>query len=123
MLYVYLDLSMASGLGDDVSSVRVISVDDVLAILCFALFGLIEPENLPPLGYSPYFAVYIVKIVFFLFHLVTLIVLINLLIATMSDTYQRIQVFNHRKNQFPISLVIMRVCNFSIFNYVVTSLT
>ena len=37
---------------------------------------------------------YLFQIVFALYMLVTTIVLINLLIAMMSDTYQRIQVFS-----------------------------
>lgn len=40
------------------------------------------------------------KIVFALYLLVTAIVLINLLIAMMSDTYQRIQVVSHPMNRF-----------------------
>lgn len=37
---------------------------------------------------------YLFKIVFGIYMLVSVVVLINLLIAMMSDTYQRIQVFN-----------------------------
>jgi len=85
------DVSMIPESVENVTSINTVDIGDVFAILSFALFGLIEPDNLPPIGYSPYFTVIFVKIVFFLYHLVTLIVLINLLIATMSDTYQRIQ--------------------------------
>lgn len=38
---------------------------------------------------------YLFKIVFGIYMLVSVVVLINLLIAMMSDTYQRIQVFFH----------------------------
>uniref|UniRef100_H2YS48 Uncharacterized protein n=1 Tax=Ciona savignyi TaxID=51511 RepID=H2YS48_CIOSA len=70
---------------------RVLNALDTFQILFFALFGLIEPDNLPPVNQSPIFSIYIVQIVFGLYHVITLIVLINLLIAMMSDTYQRIQ--------------------------------
>ncbi len=60
-------------------------------MLMFALFGLVEPENLPPAHRNPYWTLTLVKVVFAVYLLVTLIVLINLLIAMMSDTYQRIQ--------------------------------
>ena len=42
---------------------------------------------------NPAGLMYLFQIVFALYMLVTTIVLINLLIAMMSDTYQRIQVF------------------------------
>lgn len=50
---------------------------------------------------------YLFKVVFGIYMLVSVVVLINLLIAMMSDTYQRIQVFFHvlaynkkKQNQF-----------------------
>ena len=61
-------------------------------LLFFALFGLVDPENLPPVNNSPLFAIYLAKGVFGIYLIITIIVLINLLIAMMSDTYQRIQV-------------------------------
>ncbi|CAH1774233.1 unnamed protein product [Owenia fusiformis] len=64
---------------------------DTLELLFFALFGLVEPENLPPINRSPVWSITLVKAVFGIYLIVTLIVLINLLIAMMSDTYQRIQ--------------------------------
>lgn len=42
---------------------------------------------------QPYWTEYLFKIVFGIYMLVSVVVLINLLIAMMSDTYQRIQVF------------------------------
>lgn len=57
----------------------------------FALFGLVEPDLLPPTEQSPVYSIYLVQIVFGLFNIIMLIVLINLLIAMMSDTYQRIE--------------------------------
>lgn len=41
---------------------------------------------------QPYWVEYLFKIVFGIYMLVSVVVLINLLIAMMSDTYQRIQV-------------------------------
>ncbi|XP_060553271.1 serine/threonine-protein phosphatase 6 regulatory ankyrin repeat subunit C-like isoform X2 [Ruditapes philippinarum] len=64
---------------------------DVFELLLFSLFGLVDPDNLPSLYRSPIWVVSLVKIVFGTYMMVTLIVLINLLIAMMSDTYQRIQ--------------------------------
>ncbi|XP_075545338.1 no mechanoreceptor potential C [Dermacentor variabilis] len=60
-------------------------------MLFFSLFGLVEPDYMPPLHLSPPFAKIIVKVVFGVYMMVTVVVLINLLIAMMSDTYQRIQ--------------------------------
>lgn len=60
-------------------------------LLFFALFGLVEPENLPPVHRNPIWTITLAKAVFGIYQIVTIIVLINLLIAMMSDTYQRIQ--------------------------------
>lgn len=60
-------------------------------MLFFSLFGLVEPDYMPPLHLSPPFSKVIVKVVFGVYMMVTVVVLINLLIAMMSDTYQRIQ--------------------------------
>ncbi|KAK2157499.1 hypothetical protein LSH36_190g04012 [Paralvinella palmiformis] len=67
------------------------SVIQTFEMLFFALFGLVEPESLPPIHRNPSWSVDLAKIVFGIYLLVSLIVLINLLIAMMSDTYQRIQ--------------------------------
>lgn len=64
---------------------------DTFELLFFALFGLVEPENLPPVHRNPVWTLTLAKAVFGVYLIVTLIVLINLLIAMMSDTYQRIQ--------------------------------
>lgn len=60
-------------------------------MLFFALFGLVEPDYMPPQHLSPGFAKVILKIVFGVYMMVTVVVLINLLIAMMSNTYQRIE--------------------------------
>ncbi|XP_077349985.1 uncharacterized protein LOC143998115 [Lithobates pipiens] len=64
---------------------------DITVLLFFSLFGLVEPGSLPSLSRTPQFTFFIVRFVFGVYLIVTLIVLINLLIAMMSDTYQRIQ--------------------------------
>ncbi|XP_005110807.3 short transient receptor potential channel 2 [Aplysia californica] len=64
---------------------------DTFEFLFFALFGLTDPESFPPLDRSPYWTIVLMKIVFGTYMMITFIVLINLLIAMMSDTYQRIQ--------------------------------
>uniref|UniRef100_A0A4W3GDN1 Serine/threonine-protein phosphatase 6 regulatory ankyrin repeat subunit C-like n=1 Tax=Callorhinchus milii TaxID=7868 RepID=A0A4W3GDN1_CALMI len=64
---------------------------DITVLLFFALFGMVDPDSLPPLDRAPAFSHVIVRVVFGMYLVVSLIVLINLLIAMMSDTYQRIQ--------------------------------
>ncbi|KAJ8033227.1 Ankyrin-1 [Holothuria leucospilota] len=64
---------------------------DTFEILFFSLFGLVEPDNLPSITRHPDFTLILVKVVFGAYLVITLIILINLLIAMMSDTYQRIQ--------------------------------
>ena len=60
--------------------------------LFFSLFGLTRPEDLKMTNRIDDWTLELFKVVFALYLLVTAIVLINLLIAMMSDTYQRIQV-------------------------------
>lgn len=60
--------------------------------LFFALFGLTRPEDLKMTDHIGDWTLEMFKVVFSAYLLVTVIVLINLLIAMMSDTYQRIQV-------------------------------
>jgi len=60
--------------------------------LFFSLFGLTRPEDLKMTSRIGDWTLELFKCVFALYLLVTAIVLINLLIAMMSDTYQRIQV-------------------------------
>lgn len=64
-----------------------------LEFLFFAVFGQTTPENLKTKDTSqPEWTLYLFKFVFGIYMLVSVVVLINLLIAMMSDTYQRIQV-------------------------------
>lgn len=78
-------------------------------LLFFAVFGQTTTEQTivdkfpPPQGVQatatqPAWTEYLFKIVFGVYMLVSVIVLINLLIAMMSDTYQRIQVSNFWKH-------------------------
>ncbi|WAR23175.1 ANK3-like protein [Mya arenaria] len=84
------DPVLGDGEGAGVSNPYITPLD-VFELLLFSLFGLVDPDSLPTLYRSPIWVVTIVKIVFGIYMMVTLIVLINLLIAMMSDTYQRIQ--------------------------------
>lgn len=68
--------------------------------LCFAIFGQARIEDLKIAGYDfytnhnnqPYWTQFLFKATFGAYLLVSVVVLIKLLIAMMTDTYQRIQV-------------------------------
>lgn len=60
-------------------------------MLFYSLFGLVEPDFMPPMHSSPAFSKVIMKFVFGVYMMITVVVLINLLIAMMSNTYQRIE--------------------------------
>lgn len=63
--------------------------------LFFAVFGQTTPDDINPMrGTRPEWTENLFKLVFGVYLLVSVVVLINLLIAMMSDTYQRIQVIN-----------------------------
>ena len=66
---------------------------NIFKMLFFSLFGSADTEVLGELskGVVPDFGYTLAQIVFGLYSLITIIVLVNLLIAMMSDTYQRIQ--------------------------------
>ena len=83
------DTDRGDGLGTGGAPIE--TVFDTFEMLFFALFGLVEPESLPPVHRNPVWTITLSKAVFGIYLIVTLIVLINLLIAMMSDTYQRIQ--------------------------------
>ncbi|XP_052825426.1 serine/threonine-protein phosphatase 6 regulatory ankyrin repeat subunit B [Octopus bimaculoides] len=68
-----------------------ISVMDMFEFLFFSLFGLVDRDSFPLLSNSLSWVNKLVDAIFGIYMMVTLIVLINLLIAMMSDTYQRIQ--------------------------------
>lgn len=62
-------------------------------LLFFAVFGMAQYSDLrAPNSDQPAWTLYLYKAVFGVYMLVSVVVLINLLIAMMSDTYQRIQV-------------------------------
>lgn len=61
--------------------------------LFFAVFGQTSPDDINSLRHTrPEWTEILFKLVYGIYMLVSVIVLINLLIAMMSDTYQRIQV-------------------------------
>ena len=66
---------------------------DAFERLFFALFGLQRPEDLKMNNHVEDWTLQIFKLIFGAYLLMAGIVLINLLIAMMSDTYQRIQVW------------------------------
>lgn len=63
----------------------------IFEMLFFSLFGLIDPQNLPPLNRNPWWSIPLVKAILGVFMIITIIMLINLLIAMMSDTYAEIE--------------------------------
>ncbi|VDP30840.1 unnamed protein product [Soboliphyme baturini] len=68
-----------------------ISILTIAQLLFFSLFGQVTVDNMPTIVFSPSLGTTIIKIVYGVYLIVSIIVLINLLIAMMSDTYQRIQ--------------------------------
>lgn len=66
---------------------------EALELLFFAVFGQTTAEALQvKTKEQPSWTLYLFKLVGGIYMLVSVVVLINLLIAMMSDTYQRIQV-------------------------------
>jgi hypothetical protein len=59
--------------------------------LFFAVFGMSNVKDVQKSGSRPAWTEYLFKIMFMVYMSVSVVVLINLLIAMMSDTYQRIQ--------------------------------
>ncbi|XP_066253307.1 serine/threonine-protein phosphatase 6 regulatory ankyrin repeat subunit B isoform X8 [Euwallacea similis] len=83
-------------------------------LLFFAVFGQTTTENLKIPNYQknnynnnqPYWTEVLFKIVFGVYMLVSVVVLINLLIAMMTDTYQRIQAQSDIEWKFGLSKLI-----------------
>ncbi|XP_016119884.1 short transient receptor potential channel 2-like [Sinocyclocheilus grahami] len=75
-------------------------------LLFFALFGLTEPDKIPEVEHSPAATAVLAKMVFGVYLVVTSIMLINLLIAMMSDTYQRIQAQSDTEWKFGRAVLI-----------------
>lgn len=67
---------------------------EIFEMLFFAVFGQTQAETLKTDEIKPLWIEKLFKLVFGVYLLVSVVVLINLLIAMMSDTYQRIQVMN-----------------------------
>ncbi|CAI5438376.1 unnamed protein product [Caenorhabditis angaria] len=94
---------------DSAELMRLASPEQTLEMLFFSLFGLVEPDSMPPLHLVPDFAKIILKVLFGIYMMVTLIVLINLLIAMMSDTYQRIQAQSDKEWKFGRAILIRQM--------------
>lgn len=91
-------------------------------LLFFAVFGQTTTDQTqvdkiatPPVRTQPLWTDYLFKIVFGIYMLVSVIVLINLLIAMMSDTYQRIQVYLSILNGFS-DFCVCKLNNLKRFN-------
>lgn len=94
---------------DSAELMRLASPGQTLEMLFFSLFGLVEPDSMPPLHLVPDFAKIVLKAIFGIYMMVTLIVLINLLIAMMSDTYQRIQAQSDKEWKFGRAILIRQM--------------
>ncbi|XP_076865963.1 transient receptor potential cation channel, subfamily N, member 1 [Brachyhypopomus gauderio] len=79
---------------------------DISILLFYALFGLTEQEDIPTLDRSPAAAAALAHLAFGVYLVVTVIVLVNLLIAMMSDTYQRIQAQSDTEWKFGRAVLI-----------------
>ncbi|XP_077086187.1 transient receptor potential cation channel, subfamily N, member 1 [Siphateles boraxobius] len=88
------------------TQVRVTGPLKMSVLLFFALFGLTEPDKIPDVERSPPATAVLAKMVFGVYLVVTVIVLINLLIAMMSDTYQRIQAQSDTEWKFGRAVLI-----------------
>lgn len=76
--------------------------------LFFAVFGQTSPDDINSQRQSrPEWTENLFKLVYGIYMLVSVIVLINLLIAMMSDTYQRIQVIIQRIHSFPFLFILI----------------
>uniref|UniRef100_K7FN42 Uncharacterized protein n=1 Tax=Pelodiscus sinensis TaxID=13735 RepID=K7FN42_PELSI len=98
--------NLSAGDGNVTVSATVQDPVVIMVTLFFSLFGLVDPESLPSLTRTPQFTFVIIRFVFGVYLIVTLIVLINLLIAMMSDTYQRIQAHSDTEWKFGRAVLI-----------------
>lgn len=105
---VYPEPAINETIGDGAGNAGAVYLNplDVFELLFFSLFGLVEPESLPPIRTSPPWSRELIKASFGMYLLIALIVLINLLIAMMSDTYQRIQAQSDNEWKFGRSKLI-----------------
>ena len=79
---------------------------DAFELLFFAMFGLTGVPELRIEPTQPNWTVILFKLFFAIYLLVSVIVLINLLIAMMSDTYQRIQAQSDIEWKFGLAKLI-----------------
>lgn len=92
--------------GANATDVSVPGPLNMSVLLFFALFGLTEPDKIPDVERSPPATAILAKMVFGVYLVLTFIVLINLLIAMMSDTYQRIQAQSDTEWKFGRAVLI-----------------
>jgi len=79
------------GDGDGGAGIVARNVQGTFELLFFAMFGQIDPENIPPLNRNPWWSMYLMKAMLGVYMLIIFIVLVNLLIAMMTDTYANIE--------------------------------
>nr|XP_055076899.1 transient receptor potential cation channel, subfamily N, member 1 isoform X1 [Misgurnus anguillicaudatus] len=92
--------------GINATEVKVPGPLNMSVLLFFALFGLTDPDKIPDVERSPPATAILAKMVFGIYLVLTFIVLINLLIAMMSDTYQRIQAQSDTEWKFGRAVLI-----------------
>lgn len=94
-------------------------------VLFFAIFGQITQEAFRVVDKSKQeeWAMILFKLVFAIYMLVSVVVLINLLIAMMSDTYQRIQAQSDIEWKYGLSKLIRNMHRYFIILCYVISYT
>ncbi|XP_043191074.1 uncharacterized protein LOC122364585 [Amphibalanus amphitrite] len=96
-----------SGLGYPPNEAPVQTPLQTLEMMFFSIFGLVDTyDYLPPLNSHPAWSQTLIKFVFGSYMIVAVVVLINLLIAMMSDTYQRIQSKSDTEWKFGLAKLI-----------------
>ncbi|KAF5298215.1 hypothetical protein FQA39_LY02639 [Lamprigera yunnana] len=98
------------GLNKELDDLVEISPIEVFHLLFFAVFGQTSPEQLQTKKHSQTeLTTALFKLVFGIYMLVSVVVLINLLIAMMSDTYQRIQAQSDIEWKYGLSKLIRKM--------------
>ena len=92
-------------------------------MLFFALFGLTRPEDLRMTKKNDDWVEQWVKLVFASYLLLIAIVLINLLIAMMSDTYQRIQQQSDMEWKYGLAKLIRNMQKTQVKSFSITTKT
>lgn len=92
-IYIPVSEPYPTGIGDGDGSggAAMRTAQGTFELLYFAIFGMVDPENMPPLNNHPWWSYYLLKSVLGVYMLISFIMLVNLLIAMMTDTYCDIQ--------------------------------